>query len=445
MSLNCSVFCIKNDPVAVFNRLKNGDDYSFTLVGSDDAWLSIEVKTSDATMIISRLDSDTAVGEFDDLVESTLLFAESAPCNNQTNQTQLLDALNRCTQILGVTVDPDFEAPSSWRGNIALDITTEGGYELTLEYNKDTTEKGVFYRELGMELESYLADGRGVYSHGPGDYLLTNTDLGGAEAWSASVRKSFDNGLSFFASWAAVDAKDVYALTSSQAESSYGYTQRWDGENVPEARSSFMTSRKIIAGLEYRTMLFGDNETRISAIYVRKSGEPYSITFDDPRYSPAGGVGYSRFYEDYSLPYVPTGADDPNVVFTSATAAAEVMDHINNGPLAQYKGTYAPRNAFTTPGYSRLDIRLTQEIPGPMDGHKVIFYLDLLNALNMLDDDDGHVYEYSYNNSRQILSDGTDDQGRFIIRGVDPDDSYFIRDNSGQSRWQIQMGLKYQF
>ena len=140
-----------------------------------------------------------------------------------------------------------------------------------------------------------------------------------------------------------------------------------------------------------------------------------------------------------------SGANDPNVVFTSADAAAEVMAHINSGPLAQYKGTYAPRNAFTTPGYSRLDVRVTQELPSPMDGHKFIFFLDLLNVLNMLDDEDGHVYEYNYNNSRQILVNGTDDQGRFIIRGVDPDDSYFIRDNSGQSRWQIQMGLKYQF
>ena len=33
----------------------------------------------------------------------------------------------------------------------------------------------------------------------------------------------------------------------------------------------------------------------------------------------------------------------------------------------------------------------------------------------MLDDEDGHVYEYNYNNSRQILVNGTDDQGRFII------------------------------
>tara|TARA_B100001559_G_scaffold310314_1_gene305511 strand:- start:183 stop:1448 length:1266 start_codon:yes stop_codon:yes gene_type:complete len=349
------------------------------------------------------------------------------------------------------TTDPDFEAPSSWRGNIALDITTENGYELTIEYNKDSTNEGVFYRELGIELEGYLADGRGRYSHGPGDYLLTNTDEGGAEAWSASVRKSFDNGFSYFASWATVDAEDVYALTSSQAESSYGYTQRWDGENVPAARSSFMTSRKIIAGLEYRNMFFGDNETRISAIYVRKSGEPYSITFDEPSYRPVGGCEgssgrcYSKFYADYSLAYVPSGLDDPNVVFTDAATGAAVMDHINSGPLAQYKGTYAPRNAFTTPGYSRLDVRVTQELPSPMDGHKFIFFLDLLNVLNMINDDEGHVYEYNYNNSRQILVNGTDDQGRFIIRGVDDDDSYFIRDNSGQSRWQIQMGLKYQF
>ena len=69
------------------------------------------------------------------------------------------------------TTDPDFEAPSSWRGNIALDITTENGYQLTVEYNKDSTNEGVFYRELGMELEGYLADGRGRYSHGPGKYL----------------------------------------------------------------------------------------------------------------------------------------------------------------------------------------------------------------------------------------------------------------------------------
>ena len=33
--------------------------------------------------------------------------------------------------------DPDFEAPSSWRSNLALDLVTANGYEITLEYNLD--------------------------------------------------------------------------------------------------------------------------------------------------------------------------------------------------------------------------------------------------------------------------------------------------------------------
>lgn len=149
MSLNCSVFCIKNDPAAVLNRLKNGEDYSFSIIGSEDAWLSIEIKTSEATMIISRLDSDTAVGEFDDLVGSTLLFAESAQSNNQANQSQLVDALNSCTQILGVTVDPDFDEVCEdllfslvdltqgvvFTGNLFLNV--EGGLVLDMEGNSE--------------------------------------------------------------------------------------------------------------------------------------------------------------------------------------------------------------------------------------------------------------------------------------------------------------------
>ena len=121
------------------------------------------------------------------------------------------------------------------------------------------------------------------------------------------------------------------------------------------------------------------------------------------------------------------------------------MAHVDSTALAKYKGTYAPRNAFTNPGNSRLDIRVTQEIPAFMDGHKFVFYLDLLNVLNMLDDEDGRVFEYGYNNSRQIMVSGVTDDGKFKISGVDPDDSLYLQDGDGQSRWQLQMGLKYRF
>jgi hypothetical protein len=88
---------------------------------------------------------------------------------------------------------------------------------------------------------------------------------------------------------------------------------------------------------------------------------------------------------------------------------------------------------------------VTQEIPAFMDGHKFVFYLDLLNVLNMLDDEDGRVFEYGYNNSRQIMVSGVTDDGKFKISGVDPDDNLWLQDGDGQSRWQLQMGLKYRF
>ncbi|HIA92525.1 MAG TPA: hypothetical protein EYO10_00810 [Gammaproteobacteria bacterium] len=120
------------------------------------------------------------------------------------------------------------------------------------------------------------------------------------------------------------------------------------------------------------------------------------------------------------------------------------MAHINSTALANYKGTYAPRNAFTNPSYDRLDVRITQEIPAFRD-HKFIFYLDLLNVMNMLDDEDGRVFEYGYNNSRQIIVSGVDGDGKFLISGVDDDDNLYLQDGDGQSRWQVQMGLKYRF
>ena len=60
--------------------------------------------------------------------------------------------------------------------------------------------------------------------------------------------------------------------------------------------------------------------------------------------------------------------------------------------LRGYKGTYAARNAFNSPWYSRLDLRITQDINVFKD-HKVIVYLDLLNLLNLIDDEKGVVKE----------------------------------------------------
>ena len=64
-----------------------------------------------------------------------------------------------------------------------------------------------------------------------------------------------------------------------------------------------------------------------------------------------------------------------------------------------------------------FSIRITQDI-NVCNDHKLIVYLDVRNLVNLLDDDKGIVEEYSFNNSRQILVNGVDAQGRVNITGL---------------------------
>lgn len=338
------------------------------------------------------------------------------------------------------STDPNFEAPSSWRTSLALDILTQGGWDVTLEYNLDEVRQAIFFTDLGLEQEGTLADGRGIYG-GRGDYRLTNTDQGTTEAWTISTAKQFGD-VNWFAGYTKMRANDVFELTSAQSESSYGRSVRADGENINAARSNFMVEHKFISSLDYTTQLIGNNDTRFSLVYVRKSGEPYSVTFD----------GYDDAFANdksdggYDAAYIPTGASDPNVVFASTAVADAVMAHVNSSGLSSYKGTIVPRNAFNSPWNSSLDLRITQDIE-VMEGHKVIVYLDITNLLNLIDDDKGIITEYS-NRSRQIELDRDnpyDSEGRYNIVGVDPDDGLRVYNNNGQSSYQWNLGFKYQF
>ncbi len=338
------------------------------------------------------------------------------------------------------STDPNFEAPSSYRTSLGLDLLLTNGWDVTFEYNLDQVRQAVFFTDLGLEREGTLADGRGYYG-GRGDYRLTNTDKGTTEAFTISGAKQFGD-LNFYAGYTNMRANDIFELTSAQSESSYGRSVRADGENISAARSNFMVEHKLITTIDYTTQIFGNNDTRFSLVYVAKSGEPYSVTFDG--YDDA--FANDRSDGGYDAAYIPTSASDPNVVFSSAAVAETVMAHVNGSGLAGYKGQIVPRNAFNSPWIRSLDMRITQDIQ-VMEGHKVILYLDITNLLNLIDDDKGIVREYS-NRSRQIILDEDnpyDSQGRYNIIGVDPDDGLFVYNQDGQSSYQWNLGFKYQF
>ena len=317
-------------------------------------------------------------------------------------------------------------------------MLTASGYDISIEYNRDKVKKDVDFRDYSYEVESVLADGRPVTDSNENTYI-TNTSQGGGYSITTAVQKGFDNGLELYFGYTNMHQEDVAAMTSAQHSSSYGYQPRGYGEIVPAARSSFMNEHKFVLALSYTTQIIGDNDTTFSLLGIRKSGEPHSITFDGDSFNGRGRDGYD-------LAYIPTGADDPNVVFSSGQVAQDVMNFVNSkGCISKYAGQIIPRNTCDNPWQGRIDLRITQEIALGDKGHKLVGYLDVQNLYNLLSNSHGWAQEVNYNVSRAIIVDGADDSGRYEISGVDTDDSYFFSTANGQSMWQINFGLAYRF
>ena len=339
-------------------------------------------------------------------------------------------------------VASSFEAPSSWRGNIALDLIIGDGYEVTVEYSNDKVNEAISFEDPGITQTGTLADGRGVYTDS-GSIGLTNIRSGGAESFTVSANKIWDFGLRAYAAYNYMDSDDVWNLTSSQAGSNYGYYQRWGANPTSATPSAFNVEHRFLAVLDYSAQLIGDNTTRFSVIFNRQSGEPYSVTIDTGR-----GLGQLS-YGGYDLPYVPTGVNDSAVQFSSPEVAATIMQHVTSTDLARFQGSYAPRNAFTSPWITRADLRITQELNLPELGlvgeNKLILYVDVLNIGNLFDDESGIVKEYSFNNSRQFNSAGLTDDGRIRYTGIDPDDNLNSQTSEGKSSWELRVGFKYRF
>ena len=334
--------------------------------------------------------------------------------------------------------DPNFEGPSTWRGNVKLDMLTANGYDISVELNRDIVRKDVDFKDYNYTVEGVLADGRPVTDSNENTYI-TNTSHGGGYSLTTAVQKSFDNGLEFYLGYTNMEQRDVAAMTSAQHSSSYGYQPRGYGEIVPAARSSFMNEHKMVLALSYTTQIIGDNDTTFSLLAIRKSGEPHSITFNGRSFNGSGRSGYD-------LAYIPTGVGDPNVVFASDAVANDVMDFVNSkGCISKYAGQIIPRNTCDNPWQGRIDLRITQELALNDKGHKLVGYLDIQNLYNLLSNSKGWAQEVNYNVSRAIDISGADGNGRYLIDGVDTDDSYFFSTSNGQSMWQINFGLAYRF
>ena len=326
-------------------------------------------------------------------------------------------------------IDPSYDTPSTWKFNLELLLTTANGYNLKAAVNIDNPEDGIGFTDASASVDQVGKTGLVVYDTNDAFYV-TNAEGTSSESLTLAMDKDFDNGLDIFASYTNTNAESGWVATSSQLSSNLENMPAVDRMNVGVGKTPWAIEHRLVAGLNYTANWFNNAPTSFSLFYKVYSGKRFSYTLD----------GFDDGYSEYNtLLYVPT-ANDPNVVYSGVTEG-EVLSALEG---IGTPGSHVEANSGQLPYTRGLDLRIAQEIPVRLDylDHKLVVYFDLLNVLNYINEDKGHVYYQSYGTRGILDSGGLDSEGRIIINGVDTRKGTI---DSYASRYRMQLGFTYKF
>ncbi|NOR20101.1 MAG: TonB-dependent receptor plug domain-containing protein [Xanthomonadales bacterium] len=372
-------------------------------------------------------------------------------------------------------VDPNFDIPSTWKFNLAVDqlfdIGASEGYrfsaDLILAYVKDAPT----WIDLRRQVIGNAADGRPIYgavgcvADDPftsdcrkipnWDILMTNTGKGQNHSLALSLDKLFDWGRGgMFNTYVSYTYQDITAVNdalSSTPTSLMGREQTSDRNNTLEGQSSFETTNRFVASLTWRKDFMENLTTSVNLFFSSQTGKTYGYTFDAPRTSFGDTFGGNEPIDDddTQLLYVPTGLSDPNVIFAPGFDYA-AFDAMVEGEscLKKFRGKIAKKNSCNSPTYSRLDMRFTQEIRLPdirwVGNSNLQFIIDIENLGNLLNDDWGRYEQIGFPFTKQTVTlDGDLGPDGELIFNSFRDENFSV---SGlPSLWKVQFGLRYNF
>jgi hypothetical protein len=315
-------------------------------------------------------------------------------------------------------LDPDFKIPSQWRATISGEYTADLGplgdgwlFGADLLYSKVRNQ--VYFTDIrsqpilnsltpdGRQRYANLIDGGATSTNTNSDILLTNTKKGRTYIAIARFDKSWDFGLNINGSFTYQDVKDQAPATSSTAGSNYSNGAFVDPNNVAYGTSNDEVKYFFKYGVNFDHAFFGDYKSTIALFGETRIGRPYSYTFQDfgpnrsavfgvTGRSTATGTGGQRY-----LMYVPN-VNDSAVSYSNAAFQQAVNNFIDASGLSKYRGGVAPRNAFNSKWFTRLDLHLAQEVPTGLGGSRVTLFADVENFTNFINKKWGQLREYTF-------------------------------------------------
>ncbi len=364
-------------------------------------------------------------------------------------------------------VSDGFNLPTEWKANLAWDMELPqlDRSNLTIEVAKTWVKESMFWQELNLgDVQGTLPDGRNHFWANPNtasgsrtgrnrDFnnviLMTNTDKGERTNATVSLDKTWSgNWGSLFAraAYNYMSSTEVSSGTSSRAISSFRNQPVFNTNEEVEGRSIFEIGDSVNILAQYTADWFSIGSTRISSFFQFRDGRRFSWVFD-------GDMNGDNVFNN-DLLFVPTagqvlfvdrnGAPDP----AGEAAFFSLVENVDE--LRRSQGSVVEKNSTRSSSVTQMDIRIAQDFNFGQRFRGQLFF-DIENFTNLLNSSWGQIEQVGFNwTARPVGFEGIDPVSglamyRWLDRGTTARDFESLQDGTGESRWRLQIGARFEF
>jgi hypothetical protein len=361
-------------------------------------------------------------------------------------------------------IDKNFKLPQVWRTSLGFDVKLPLDMVLTLEgiYTKDLNS--IWFDNINLQpAASTITEGANTrpywsnsidatkyitYSAASPYYtdviIMRNTQKGQGYTFSAQLDlpkiAGFNGMIAYSKSW----GEEVAGKNGSDPLSAWRYRQILNSLNDEEIGLTLNnTPHRIVANLNYTISYAKYFATTLSVFYAGYTGGAYSYIYNGDL-NKDGTSGHE-------LMYIPKSKSEL-LWATDADADAYFAFAKQDPYLSKHAGEFAGRNAAHEPFYSRIDVRLLQDIKINVKGtqNKIQISADVINFANMLNSSWG-LNKGLISNANSPLTvvgkDATTGMLKVSTRkiGTDYIKTAFQDPTSVSGTWGLQLGLRYIF
>jgi hypothetical protein len=310
--------------------------------------------------------------------------------------------------------DPDFKFPQNYRASLAVDQRLPGGFIASLGAIYTKAVHQIFLEDLNVFgsveprlheqgfTDSFGYHTRAVFGESTSSGFepsrrsdrftqvidITNRSDNFAYALTAELKRRFADHFAFQAGYSYSRSGDTQSLISLDATSNFGLNPIEGLPNLPQRQASlFDRPHKFVVNATAR-FLERLGGTEVTLLYVGQSGAPYSYVYvGDVNADGYPGGGRAL---DLTNDLIYVGADFFDFPGQGLVSGVLFDGLVEREPcLRENRTRVLFRNACRAPWSNELDLRIAQNIR--VGGARVQVVFDMLNLLNFLSDDWGHV------------------------------------------------------